>query len=161
MLHRIYGSKRMLGRPFHDTQLQNDIKNWPFTINSVDRHNLAPTTSDTVSSTMKWPVLQTRYIENDKAVFYPEQISALILSKLKSDAEEYLGQPVDQAVITVPASFNMLQRQATIDAAQIAGLTVLRLINEPTATALRKCLGGIQDKIHVGAFNILVFDYGN
>ncbi|MEK6900751.1 MAG: Hsp70 family protein, partial [Nanoarchaeota archaeon] len=94
-------------------------------------------------------------IEIDGKDYTPEQISAMILQKLKRDAEAYLGQPVKNAVITVPAYFNDAQRQATKNAGEIAGLNVLRIINEPTAAALAYGLDK-QDKEHT----ILVFDFG-
>ena len=83
-------------------------------------------------------------IEGDK--FTPQEISAMILQKLKADAENYLGQKVTQAVITVPAYFNDSQRQATKDAGKIAGLEVLRIINEPTAAALAYGMDKEQDQ---------------
>jgi L1 cell adhesion molecule like protein len=132
------GAKRMIGRRFDDV-LPDDIKRWPFK----------------VISQMHQPIVEVsfrRKIEH----FTPEQISAAVLSKMKQTAEEYLNDDVTDAVITVPAYFSDSQRQATKDAAEIAGLNVLRLINEPTAAAIAY---GLKAKISNDQ-NILVFDMG-
>lgn len=112
----IFGVKRLVGRPLKDPNLQKDMKNLPF--NVVDGGGGAA------------------WIEAQGEKYSPSQISAFILGKMKETAESYLGEEVTQAVITVPAYFNDAQRQATKDAGKIAGLEVLRIINEPTAAAL-------------------------
>ena len=111
----IYGIKRLIGRKFTDKEVQDDLKIMPYKIVNKDG-NAA--------------------VELDGKVYTPEEVSAMILSKLKADAEAFLGQPVTEAVITVPAYFDDSQRQATKDAGKIAGLEVKRIINEPTAAAL-------------------------
>ncbi len=137
----IYDCKRLIGRKFTDKIVQDDMKHWPFTVkkdNQVDR-----------------PVIEVTY-KKEKKTFYPEEISAMILTKLKKAAEEFLGDKVTNAVITVPANFNNSQRQATKDAGRIAGLNVLRIINEPTAAAIAY---GLENKTNKD-LNILVFDLG-
>ena len=112
----IFGVKRLIGRRYDDKHLAKDKKNLPFTL--VDGGN------------------GDAWVEAKGEKYSPSQISAVILQKMKETAESYLGEEVDQAVITVPAYFNDAQRQATKDAGKIAGLEVLRIINEPTAAAL-------------------------
>ena len=116
----IYDVKRLIGRNFSDKEVQEDIKYWPFQIESDENDKTMIIAS----------------IKDKKEKFYLEQISALILKKLKKNAEDYLGKKVNNAVITVPAYFNNNQRQSTIDAGKIAGLNVLKIINEPTAAAI-------------------------
>lgn len=129
----IYGVKRLIGRKFSDKEIQKDIDIMPYEI--VKK-------GDGVAVKM-----------NDKD-YSPEEISAMILSKLKADAEAFLGEKVTEAVITVPAYFNDSQRQATKDAGKIAGLEVKRIINEPTAAALAYGLENKKDE------QIVVFDLG-
>ncbi|KIY69502.1 heat shock protein [Cylindrobasidium torrendii FP15055 ss-10] len=116
----VFGFKRLIGRKFQDKEVQDDMKHWPFKI---------------VSGTESRPMVE---VENGgKTVKYtPEQLSSFVLTKMKETAEQNLGKKVSHAVITVPAYFNDAQRQATKDAGQVAGLDVLRVINEPTAAAL-------------------------
>lgn len=136
----IYDAKRLIGRKFTDLTVQNDIRLWPFDVKA--------------DKTGK-PLISVEYMgENHE--FHPEQISAMVLEDLKKTAEEFLGEPVTQAVITVPAYFNDAQRQATKDAGTIAGLEVLRIINEPTAAALAYGLDKQGDSEH----NVLIFDCG-
>ncbi len=135
----VYDAKRMIGRDFSDPKLQEDMKHFSFKV--VDRNNK--------------PKIKVNYKGEDKE-FTPEEISAMVLTKMKQTAESYLGQPVKNAVITVPAYFNDSQRQATKDAGIIAGLNVLRIINEPTAAAIAYGL----DKISETQRNVLIFDFG-
>ena len=114
-----YDAKRLIGRKYDDPVAQDDMKLWPF---------------DVVSDNNK-PKIKVNY-KGEDATFYPEEISAMVLTKMKETAEAYLGEPVTDAVVTVPAYFGDSQRQATKDAGMIAGLNVLRIINEPTAAAV-------------------------
>ena len=137
----VFDAKRLMGRKFEDSAVQGDMKHWPFK----------------VISESKKPKLQVDY-KCETKTFTPEEISSMILTKMKETAEAYLGQTVTDAVVTVPAYFNDSQRQATKDAGVIAGLNVLRIINEPTAAAIaygleKKGKGG-QEK------NVLIFDLG-
>lgn len=137
----VFDAKRLIGRRFNDPTVASDSKHWPFKIADVDGK----------------PKIEVTYKDEVKQ-FLPEEISAMVLTKMKQTAEAYLGQEVKQAVITVPAYFNDAQRQATKDAGAIAGLQVLRIINEPTAAAIAYGL----DKVGTGgkAQNVLIFDCG-
>ena len=135
----VYDAKRMIGREFSDSKLQDDMKHFSFKV--VDRNNK--------------PKILVDYKGENKE-FTPEEISAMILVKMKETAEAYLGHDVKNAVVTVPAYFNDAQRQATKDAGIIAGLNVLRIINEPTAAAIAYGL----DKISEKARSVLIFDFG-
>ncbi|XP_014258441.1 heat shock 70 kDa protein cognate 4-like [Cimex lectularius] len=135
----VYDAKRMIGRRFDDPTLVNDRKMWPFKVASKDGK----------------PVIVVEYKKETKE-FYPEEISSMVLVKMRETAEAYLGKKVNNAVITVPAYFNDSQRQATKDAGAIAGLDVLRIINEPTAAAVAYGL----DKRKSGDMNVLIFDLG-
>ena len=130
----IFGVKRLIGRRNHDADLAKDKKNLPFAV--VDGGN------------------GDAWVESRGEKYSPSQISAFILQKMKETAESYLGEDVTQAVITVPAYFNDAQRQATKDAGKIAGLEVLRIINEPTAAALAYGLDKKETK------TIAVYDLG-
>ncbi|XP_028668194.1 heat shock 70 kDa protein-like [Erpetoichthys calabaricus] len=135
----IFDAKRLIGRKYDDHIVQSDMKLWPFKV---------------VSDGGK-PKVQVEY-KGENKTFYPEEISSMVLTKMKEIAEAYLGQKVTNAVITVPAYFNDSQRQATKDAGVIAGLNVLRIINEPTAAAIAYGL----DKGKKGERNVLIFDLG-
>jgi heat shock protein 1/8 len=136
----IYDAKRLIGRKFKDQVVQDDMKLWPFKI---------------VADESDRPQIQVDYKDEPKK-FYPEEISSMVITKMKEIAEEYLGTKVTDIVITVPAYFNDQQRQATKDAGAIAGLNVLRIINEPTAAAIAYGLDNKSSKEK----NILVFDFG-
>ncbi|XP_073326601.1 heat shock 70 kDa protein-like [Pagrus major] len=135
----VFDAKRLIGRKFNDSTVQSDMKLWPFKV---------------ISDNGK-PKVQVEYKGENKA-FYPEEISSMVLVKMREISEAYLGQKVSNAVITVPAYFNDSQRQATKDAGVIAGLNVLRIINEPTAAAIAYGL----DKGKRGERNVLIFDLG-
>ncbi|KAM8999855.1 heat shock 70 kDa protein 6-like [Sarcophilus harrisii] len=135
----VFDAKRLIGRKFSDEVVQSDMKHWPFRV---------------VSEAGK-PKVRVSYKGESKS-FCPEEISSMVLSKMKETAEAYLGHPVSNAVITVPAYFNDSQRQATKDAGAIAGLNVLRIINEPTAAAIAYGL----DRAGAGERNVLIFDLG-
>ncbi|XP_074272597.1 heat shock 70 kDa protein 18-like [Silene latifolia] len=145
----IFDAKRLIGRKFNDQVVQDDIKLWPFTVIAQD-----------VGNGNKKPMIVVSYKDEEKH-FSPEEISSIILLKMKDIAEVYLGTEVKNAVVTVPAYFNNEQRQSTKDACTIAGLNVLRIINEPTAAAIAY---GLEKKLatgHVGGTkNVLVFDLG-
>jgi len=134
----VYDVKRLIGRKFKDREVQRDMKMVSYKV--VDKAGK--------------PYISVKLGGEDKA-FSPEEVSAMILTKMKETAEAYLGKPVKHAVVTVPAYFNDAQRQATKDAGTIAGLNVVRIINEPTAAAIAY---GLDKK--GGEHNILVFDLG-
>jgi len=136
----IFDAKRLIGRKFNDSTVQSDRKHWPFQV--VEQNTL--------------PRLKVEY-QNEEKMFTPEEISSMVLVKMKETAEAYLGTSVNEAVITVPAYFNDSQRQATKDAGVIAGLNVLRIINEPTAAAIAY---GLDKKKGQGECNVLIFDLG-
>ncbi|WFC97509.1 Homospermidine synthase 1 [Malassezia yamatoensis] len=135
----VFDAKRLIGRKFDDSEVQADMKHWPFTVIARDGK----------------PVIQIEY-KGEKKTFTPEEVSAMVLTKMREIAEAYLGSNVKDAVITVPAYFNDSQRQATKDAGVIAGLNVLRIINEPTAAAIAYGL----DKKSEQEKNVLIFDLG-
>lgn len=135
----IFDAKRLIGRKFDDPVIQADMKHWPFDVRNFDTK----------------PKIEVTY-KDEKKTFFPEEISSMVLTKMKETAEAYLGKTVTNAVITVPAYFNDSQRQATKDAGTISGMNVLRIINEPTAAAIAYGL----DKKAVGERNVLIFDLG-
>jgi len=136
----VFDAKRLIGRKFADASVQSDMKHWPFTV--VDQNSL--------------PKLKVEY-KNEEKTFTPEEISSMVLTKMKETAEAYLGHDVKDAVVTVPAYFNDSQRQATKDSGVIAGLNVLRIINEPTAAAIAY---GLDKKKGAAECNVLIFDLG-
>merc|ERR1712141_666163 len=137
----VFDAKRLIGRKFADSAVQADMKHWPFKV---------------VDSSTK-PKIEVEYKSENKT-FTPEEISSMVLLKMKETAEAYLGHEIKDAVVTVPAYFNDSQRQATKDAGVIAGLNVLRIINEPTAAAI--AYGLDKKKCEGKETNVLIFDLG-
>lgn len=135
----VFDAKRLIGRRFDDPEVKKDMTHWPFTV--VDKDGS--------------PFIQVQYLGEEK-VFSPQEISAMVLSKMKEISEAKLGKTVKKAVVTVPAYFNDSQRLATKDAGAIAGLDVLRIINEPTAAAIAYGL----DQQSKTEKNVLIFDLG-
>jgi len=139
----IFDAKRLIGRKYSDPIVKADMKLWPFNV---------------VQGTQERPQIEVTY-KGEKTKFFAEEISSMVLVKMKETAEAYCGKKVTKAVITVPAYFNDSQRQATKDAGRIAGLNVLRIINEPTAAAIAYGLdkkSSIVNEEH----NVLIFDLG-
>jgi len=138
-INTVFDAKRLIGRKFQDAEVQADMKHFPFKV--IDKGGK--------------PVVQVEF-KGEEKTFTPEEISSMVLTKMRETAESYLGGTVNNAVVTVPAYFNDSQRQATKDAGLIAGLNVLRIINEPTAAAIAYGL----DKKTEGERNVLIFDLG-
>merc|ERR1719327_1499826 len=138
----IFDAKRLIGRKYDDQTVQCDIKLWPFNV---------------IKDSGNKPKLEVDF-KCEKKSFTPEEISAMVLTKMKETAEAHLGHPVKDAVVTVPAYFNDSQRQATKDAGVISGLNVLRIINEPTAAAI--AYGLDKKKSEDKEANVLIFDLG-
>ncbi|KAG1364388.1 heat shock 70 kDa protein [Cocos nucifera] len=138
----VFDAKRLIGRRFSDPSVQSDMKLWPFRV--------VPGPGDK-------PLIVVTYKGEEKR-FTPEEISSMVLSKMREIAETFLGHSVKDAVITVPAYFNDSQRQATKDAGAIAGLNVIRMINEPTAAAI--AYGLDKKAARTGERNVLIFDLG-
>merc|ERR1711896_64319 len=139
-INTIFDAKRLIGRKFTDPVVQSDMKHWPFKLISGDGDI---------------PRIQVQY-KGEEKTFSAEEISSMVLIKMKETAEAFVGKDVKDVVVTVPAYFNDSQRQATKDAGAIAGLNVLRIINEPTAAAIAYGL----DKKSAGETNVLIFDLG-
>jgi len=137
----IFDAKRLIGRKFTDDTVQSDMKLWPFKVVNLGGK----------------PKMEVQY-KGETKQFFPEEISSMVLGKMKETAESYLGGTVSDAVITVPAYFNDAQRQATKDAGTIASLNVLRVINEPTAAAI--AYGLDKKDTSTGEKNVLIFDLG-
>ena len=138
----IYDSKRLIGRKFDDETVQKDMKLWPFKVEKDPNSNR--------------PLIVVKH-KNQIEKYPPEVISSMILGKIKNISEEFLGKKITKAIITVPAYFNESQREATRDAGKIAGLNVLKIINEPTAAALAY---GINDDKKKKKKNLFIFDLG-
>ena len=137
----IFDAKRLIGRAFNDPTVQADAKHWPFSVVNSDGK----------------PKLEVEF-KGEKKQFWPEEVSSMILVKMKETAEAFLGKDINDAVVTVPAYFNDSQRQATKDAGTIAGMNVLRIINEPTAAAIAY---GLDKKgASTAEQNVLIFDLG-
>ena len=136
----VFDAKRLIGRKFSDSKVQDDMKDWSYKV---------------VAGSGDKPMIRIEFHGETKE-FAPEEISSMVLTKMKEVAEGYLGKKVTDAVVTVPAYFNDSQRQATKDAASIAGLNCLRIINEPTAAAIAYGL----DKNKEEDTNVLIFDLG-
>ena len=139
-LNTVFDAKRLIGRPFNDPNVQKELKNYPFTVKDDGKNR---------------PVIEVDF-KGERKSLYPEEISAMVLQKMRSIAESYLGTTVTDAIVTVPAYFNDAQRQATKDAGVIAGLNIKRMINEPTAAALAYGL----DKCTGKERKVLIFDLG-
>ncbi|KAA8542005.1 hypothetical protein F0562_023157 [Nyssa sinensis] len=138
----VFDAKRLIGRRFSDPSVQSDMKHWPFKV---------------VAGPGDKPMIVVQYKGEEKQ-FSAEEISSMVLTKMKETAEAFLGHTVKNAVVTVPAYFNDSQRQATKDAGAIAGLNVMRIINEPTAAAIAY---GLDKKAsRSGEQNVLIFDLG-
>ncbi|WP_405289692.1 molecular chaperone DnaK, partial [Methanobrevibacter sp.] len=138
----VFDAKRLIGRKFEDREVQEDIKLWPFKVVKDPKSDR--------------PQVCITYQKQEKK-FFAEEISAMVLQKLKQTANDFLGKEVKDAIVTVPAYFNDSQRQATKDAGTISGLNVLRIINEPTAAAIAYGLDKQADKKEE---NVLIFDLG-
>ena len=137
----VFDAKRLIGRKYEDHEVQEDIKLWPFQVIKDEKTDR--------------PQIVVTYQKQEKK-FFAEEISAMVLQKLKQTATDYTGKQIKKAIITVPAYFNDSQRQATKDAGAIAGLEVLRIINEPTAAAIAYGL----DKKFKNERNVLICDLG-
>jgi heat shock protein 1/8 len=142
-INTVFDAKRLIGRKFSDPQVQADIKDWPFKV---------------LSGEAEKPMISVEF-HGEQKQFSAEEISSMILVKMKEVAEAYLGKEIKNAVVTVPAYFNDSQRQATKDAAVIAGINCMRIINEPTAAAIAY---GLDKKAENGGAerNVLIFDLG-
>jgi len=137
----VFDAKRLIGREFRDHNVQQDMKHWPFKVVDVGDK----------------PKIMVEFKSEEKT-FTPEEISSMVLTKMKETAEQYLGMDIKDAVVTVPAYFNDAQRKATKDAGSISGLNVLRIINEPTAAAIAY---GLDKKTSTSTDNnVLIFDLG-
>merc|ERR1711972_518722 len=137
----VFDAKRLIGRKFSDPVVRSDTQLWPFKVTEGSQGR---------------PVIEVTF-KGEQRQFFPEEISSMVLAKMKQTAESYIGQDVTGAVITVPAYFNDSQRQATKDAGRIANLEVKRIINEPTAAAIAY---GLDKSNQTDEQNVLIFDLG-
>ncbi len=137
----VFDAKRLIGRKYSDPTVQEDMKLWPFKVIKEENGDR--------------PQVVVTFQKQTKR-FYAEEISAIVLQKMRKIAEDYVGHKIEDAIVTVPAYFNDSQRQATKDAGKIAGINVLRIINEPTAAAIAYGL----DKKFKNERNVLIFDLG-
>merc|ERR1719375_1360159 len=136
----VFDAKRLIGRKFNDPVVQSDMKHWPFKVVAKDGDK---------------PHITVNF-KGEEKTFSPEEISSMVLNKMKETGEAFTGKTVKDVVVTVPAYFNDSQRQATKDAGTIAGLNVMHIINEPTAAAIAYGL----DKKGAGERNVLIYDMG-
>nr|XP_043635164.1 heat shock cognate 70 kDa protein 2-like [Erigeron canadensis] len=143
-VNTVFDSKRLIGRTFSDSTVQSDMKLWPFKV---------------IPGPDNKPLIVVTYKGEEKQ-FAAEEISSMVLTKMKDIAEAYLDTPIKNAVVTVPANCTESQRQATIDAGAIAGLNVMRLINEPTAAAIAYGLDKKATSCEGGIENVFIFDLG-
>src|SRR6056300_858243 len=139
----VFDAKRLIGRKFSDQKVQDDMKDWSYQV---------------VAGPGDKPMINVEF-HGEKKQFAPEEISSMVLVKMKEIAEAYMGKTVKDAVVTVPAYFNDSQRQPTKDAAVIAGLNCLRIINEPTAAAIAYGLDK-KNESNGAEKNVLIFDLG-
>jgi L1 cell adhesion molecule like protein len=137
----VFDAKRLIGRKYSDDTVKQDMEQWPFAVKEGKEGR---------------PVVEVNYKGENKQ-FFAEEISSMVLTKMKETGDQFLGKDVNNAVVTVPAYFNDSQRQATKDAGAIAGLNVMRIINEPTAAAIAY---GLDKKAQQGERNVLIFDLG-
>ena len=137
----VYDAKRLIGRLYNDKVVQEDMKLWPFKVKDDGKNR---------------PLIEVEYLHEKKG-FYPEEISSIILKYLKKISESYEGKEVKNAIITVPAYFNSLQRKATKLAGELAGLNVIRILNEPTAAAIAY---GLNEYRNEHKRNVCVIDFG-
>ena len=139
-VNTVFDAKRLIGQKYDDSKVQSDLKHLSYTVLEKDNK----------------PMIQVEF-KGETKLFAPEEISSMVLAKMKEIAEAYLGETVTDAVVTVPAYFNDSQRQATKDAGTIAGLNILRIINEPTAAAIAY---GLDKQGETAEKNVLIFDCG-
>ncbi|GBG61388.1 hypothetical protein CBR_g20419 [Chara braunii] len=141
-MNTIFDAKWLIGRKFNDTSVQGDIKLWPFEV---------------VEGPSRKPLIGVTY-RGERKQFAAKEVLSMVLTKMKEIVEVFLGMTVKNVVITVPASFNDSQRQATKDVGVISGLNVMRIVNEPTLVAI--AYGFYKKSTSVGEKNVMIFDLG-